>query len=189
MCRRRLAAPFASIPGSVASLASPRDHRAPTPAGRRESIASLTASIDGRRPDAVGVALARVARLAVGRSHHQAGDPGRMASERISMVLDVEEPIPHRAPRCPARRARPDSPAVHGQSTLGCAADSWRAAEVGDLRKSVDRRQVRATASAPALTQLADLPRQPREPDCGRGPLGGADGHLPVAVRPRDSRA
>ena len=44
------------------------------------------------------MALALVARLAVGRAHRQAGDRRRLAPARLSPVLDLEEPTAHRAP-------------------------------------------------------------------------------------------
>ena len=53
---------------------------------------------DGGRSNAVGVALARLARLALGGSHRQAGDGHRVASPRLSPVLDLEKPTPHRPP-------------------------------------------------------------------------------------------
>ena len=112
-----------------------------------------------------------------------------VAPARLSSVLDLEEPTAHRAPGRATRRSRPDPRAVHRESALGCAADSRGAAEVGDLGESVDRRQVHAAASAPAVTNVADLPHQPREPDHGRRPVRRADGHVPAAVRARHPRA
>ena len=101
------------------------------------------------RPDVVGVALAGMARLAFGRSHRQAGNRHRVAPARLSSVLDVEEPTPHRPPDRSTRRSRPDPRTVHLEPALGCASDSRGTSEVGDLSESVDRRQVHATTSAP----------------------------------------
>ena len=47
------------------------------------------------------MARALVARLAVGRSHCQAGDRDRVAPAQLSAVLDVEKSTPHRAPSVP----------------------------------------------------------------------------------------
>ena len=136
----------------------------------------------------MGVALAGMARLALGPSHRQAGDRHRLAPARLSSVLDVEEPTPHRAPGRATRRSRLDSRDVHRESALGRAADSRGAAEVGNLGESIDRRQVHAAASTPAVTNVANVPHQSREPDHGRRPLRRADGHVPAAVRTRHPR-
>ena len=52
------------------------------------------------------MALAGMARLALGRAHRQAGDRHRVAPARLSSVLDLEEPTAHRAAgRATRRRA------------------------------------------------------------------------------------
>ena len=58
--RRRLAAPLASVHGPLTRLAAPGNHRAPTPAGRPESISTPTPSFDVGRPHALGMARARM---------------------------------------------------------------------------------------------------------------------------------
>jgi hypothetical protein len=77
--RRRLAAPLASLPGPVTCCAARRNHGAPTPARRDESIKPPTSSPHARRPNVVGVAVACMAWLALGPSHRQARDRRRVA--------------------------------------------------------------------------------------------------------------
>jgi hypothetical protein len=120
------------------------------------------------RPTAVGVAVAGMARLAHGRPDCQAGDRHRMAPPRLSPVLDLEESRTYWAAGCASRRAHPDPRAVDRESALGCAAASWGASEARDLGQPVHRCQVHAAASPPAVTNVADVPHQPREPDYGR---------------------
>jgi len=99
--------PLHSLRFALASRASAsRNPRAPTPARRGPSIAPLTTSFDFGRPDAVGVALASLAPLAVGASCRQAGDRRHLASTWLSPVLDPEKPPTHRATRCASRRSR-----------------------------------------------------------------------------------
>jgi hypothetical protein len=105
------------------------------------------------RPAVVGVAFPGMARLALGRAHRQTGDGHRVAPARLSPVLDLEESTAHRAPGSAARPAHPDRRAVQRESSVGCAADSRGASEVGHLRESVDRCQVHATASALCLPE------------------------------------
>jgi len=131
--RRRLTAPLASVHGPLTRLAAPGNHRAPTPAGRRESSPTPTPSFDVGRPHAVGVARARMVRLALGGVHRQAGDRRRVAPARLSLVLDVEEPPPDRPPGRAAGRSRVDSRHVHRESAVGCAADSRGTTEARDL--------------------------------------------------------
>jgi hypothetical protein len=166
-----------------ARSAASRNPRAPTPAHRRPSKAPPTTSFDFGRPDAVGVALTGLAILAVGTSRRQARDSRRVAPTRLSPVLDLEKPPAHRTTRCANRRSCAHPRTVNRESPLRCAPDSRRVAEVGNLCESVDRREVHATASAPAITNVADLPHQSREPTDGRRPVRRADGHVPAAIR------
>ena len=137
-----------SLPFPVRSrVAAPRNPRAPTPAHGCQSIARSTPPLDHRRPDAVGVALASLARLAVGGSDRQTGDRRRLAPTRLWPILDVEKPPAHRTTGCASRPARPDPRAVDRESPLGCASDPRRTAEVGNRRESVDRREVHTAAS------------------------------------------
>ena len=121
-----------------------------------------------------------MARLACGASRRAASDRARLASARLSPVLGMEEPTSHgaagRANRCP----RIDSRDVHSKSTLGHTSDSRRAPQVGDLRKSVDGRDVHAAASAAAVPNVADLPHQSCEPDHGCRPVRRAHRDVPA---------
>jgi hypothetical protein len=137
----------------------------------------------------VGLALAGVGWLALGRDHRQAGDRHHMAPARVSPVLEVEESRAERSARCVTRRTRPDPRAVHRESAVGCAPDSQRASEVGPLAKPVDGRQVHAATSTSPVTDVANVPHEPREPDHGRRPLRRADHHIQDALRARHPRA
>src|SRR4029453_2302192 len=112
----------------------------------------------------------------------QAGDRPRVASARLSLVLDLEEPTAHRPPARAVRHSRSDSRVVDRESPLGRASGPWRASEAGDLGESVDRGEVHAAASTSTIANVADLPDEPREPDHGRGPLRRADDHVPLAL-------
>ena len=112
-----------------------------------------------------------------------------MAPARVSPVLEVEESRAQRAARCATRRTRPDPRAVHRESAVGCASDSRGAAEVGRLGKPVDGRQVHAATSTSTVTDVANVPHEPREPDHGRRLLRRADRHVQDALRARHPRA
>jgi hypothetical protein len=114
--RPPLSAPLAPVHGPLTRLAAPRDHRAPTPAGRRASIETPASSPHGDRPGVVGLAFAGVEWLALGRLHRQAGNRHRMAPARLSPVLEVEESTAQREARCATRRSRPDPRAIHRES-------------------------------------------------------------------------
>ena len=114
---------------------------------------------DALQPDAVGVALALMARLALGRSHRQAGNGRRVAPSRLSPVLDLEE--------SPSQRAvHAVSPDVRALIREMCTANPlWGAPRIhGELRKlgiSVSQSTVaavHAAASAATVTNVADVP-------------------------------
>ena len=65
---------------------------------------------------------------------------------------------------------------------LGCASNPRRTAEAGNIHQPVDRSQVHATASAPAVSNVENLPRQSRQPDHGRRPVRRADRLVHTAV-------
>ncbi len=117
--RPRFAAPLASVPRPVARVAAPRNPCAPTSAHGGPSIAPAAPPFDVGRPDAVGVALACLARLALGPSHCEAGDGHRLAPARLSSVLDLEEPTPHRTSGRAEGRARPRSASSHRRIRSG----------------------------------------------------------------------
>jgi putative transposase len=87
--------------------------------------------IDVGRPDAVGVALASLARVAVGSAHRKPGDRRRVAPTRLSPLLDLEKSPPYGTTERASRRSRADPRAVERESALGCASNPRRTAEVG----------------------------------------------------------
>jgi hypothetical protein len=90
--------------------------------------------------------------------------------------------------RCATRRSCPDWRDVHHESAVGCASDSRGAPEVGDRGESIQRGQVHAPASSSAVTNLAHVSDESREPDHGRRPFCGAIGHLPTTLRTHHPR-
>jgi hypothetical protein len=104
---------------------------APTPTGRRPSIAAPASSLHVGRAHPVGVALARLARLALGHSYRQTGHGDRLASRQFPLVLDLEKPTSHRAPGRAASRPRASPGVVHRESLVGCPSDSRRLLKVG----------------------------------------------------------
>ena len=134
------------------------------------------------------MAVAALARLARGAPRRAASNGARLASSRLSPVLDMEEPTSHRADGRASRCPRLDSRDVHDEPVVGRTSDSRRAPEVGNLSESVDRRQIHAAAATTAVANVADLLHQSREPDHGCGPVRGAHGHFSAALCPRDPR-
>ena len=130
-----------------------------------------------------------MARLACGASRRAASDRARLASARLSPVLDMEEPTSHGAAGRASRRPGVDSRDVHDEPAVGRTSDSRRAPEVGNLSESVDRRQIHAAAATTAVANVADFSHQSREPHHGRRPLRRAHGHLPTTLCSRDPRA
>ena len=90
---------------------------------------------DRHGPDAVGVAVARIAPLALDPSHLKPRERHRLAPPGLSPFLDLEEPTPHWTSERVKGRARPHSRALVTESALGCAANLWRAAEAGRCRQ------------------------------------------------------
>src|SRR4029453_5806103 len=96
-----------------------------------------------------------MARLARGTPCRAASDGTRLASSRLSPVLDVEEPTSHGTAGSSSRCPRIDSPDVPPEPPLGRTSHSWRAPEVGNLGESVDRCQIYAQAATAAVANVA----------------------------------
>jgi hypothetical protein len=62
----------------------------------------------------VGVAVASLARLAVGCAHRQAGDRRRLAPTQLSPLLDLEKPAAHRSLDKDSPTPRPVMPPTAG---------------------------------------------------------------------------
>src|SRR4030095_857263 len=88
--------------------------------------------------------------LECGAPRRSAGDGPRLASARLSFVLDVEESTSHGSAGGASRHPRVDSRDVHLKSALGRASHPRRAPEVGHLGESVDRCYTHAAAAAGA---------------------------------------
>jgi hypothetical protein len=72
-----------------------------------------------------------MARLARGAPCRSTSDGARLASSRLSPVLDVEEPTSLGAAGSASRCPRVDSRDVHGEPTLGRTSDPRRALKLG----------------------------------------------------------
>ena len=70
----------------------------------------------------LGVAGARVERMATGPHARATGHRDRVAPTGLSSVLDLEEPAPYRPSVSIARHPSVDPDDVPGESALGCAA-------------------------------------------------------------------
>jgi len=145
--RRRFATPLAPLCRSVAHLAAPGNHRAPTPARRRPSIAAprlrltsadrvlwawLSHAWRGWRT-AVQIVTPETVTTWHRRGFRLSG-PGQAGS--ASDVRLCHTTFASLFARCPWR------------IPVGCPSDSRRAPEAGDRGESIDRGQIHATASA-----------------------------------------
>ena len=111
------------------------DRRLAVPGVFVSLLSELRSSSSPRRSyTGIGVASAWDWRWKSGSPRRPAGDPGRDPQSG-----------PGRQPRKPA---------------LGCATHSWRVAETRYRHRPINRRQVHASASPPALSGLAGLPAQ-----------------------------
>ena len=120
----------------------------------------LTVVHRSRRPSSLhisrsnlpGVALARLARLPHGRSRLQAGDGDCVASPRVSPILDMEKPTPHRPPSVPAD-VRALIPDMSTANPLWVPSDSRRASEVGiEVSQSTVAKYMRRHPRPPSQT-------------------------------------
>src|SRR6266446_10148564 len=96
------------------------------PASGGESVATATVAARDGGPVALGAAVAILDRLASGARDCQTGNRHRLASPRLALVLDMEEPPARRPAACSGRRPRIDSDHVAAPPPLGRSADSWR---------------------------------------------------------------
>ena len=135
------------------------------------------------RPATLGLAVRRVARMADGGRHREARDRARLASAGLPPALDLEESAPSGPTRGACGRPRVDSHDVGHESAVGRAEDSRRALEAGHRRLRSDRREVHGASPAPAVPDVADVPRQSHRPDRGRRFLRRAHHHVSTAVR------
>jgi len=78
----------------------------------------------------VGVALTTLEQLAIGPNDHQTGNGDRLASTRISAVLELEESSSSGSTFPIGRSNRPHSQDEPSQSPLGSATHSWGTVDV-----------------------------------------------------------
>jgi hypothetical protein len=106
-------------------------------------------------PTALGLAVASVARMAIGGRHREARDRPHLAPPRLPPALDVDESAPSRSTRRSSRRPRADSDDVRSESAVGRTENPRRAREAGHRRQPNDGREIHGAPPASAVTDLA----------------------------------
>ena len=137
-------------------------------------------------PTALGVAVARVARMAIGSRHRETRDRALLAPPRLPPDLDVEKSAPSGSTRRSSADPHADSYDVGSESALGCTESPRRAREAGNRHQPGDGREIHGTPRASAVTDMATLPRQSCPSDRDRGLLRCAHRHVSTAVRAGD---
>jgi len=119
----------ASIERSKPAWVGTREPGTATAAGNAE-VSSFPATIVGFRPFVLGGIESLLAQMDECRPYCAAGDRDSLASARISLLLALEEPAPRASPDWYGSQAT-SAENVFGKSTLGRAANTRRASEVG----------------------------------------------------------
>src|SRR5215471_17309386 len=105
-----------------------------------------------------------LAELAFCADHDPTGDGHRLALERFWLVLGLEGPTREAGTAGRASRgARMDTEDEPRESTLGRSADSRRVAQARHRHGRDECEQVLGAPPQPALSNLANLPGEPRE--------------------------
>jgi len=155
-----LLASLASIFRSRASLglenlATPSNRRAP-------EVCRKAPKIDFGRPPAMDLSVAPLTRLALGVGHRQARNGRRLASCRLSFVLDLEGALRKtRTTRHFKRSPRSDSQDVPGESRLWCTPHPRRTAQAGHRHRAEQCQQIYGPLPQTAVSNLAHLPGEP----------------------------
>src|SRR5262249_55053184 len=131
-----------------------RNSISPPAACRPEAVGASEAQAAHCRSPDLRLALSAVPFRARSRGCLQARDAGALASERVPSVLALEVAPWCRQARGPGRHPRFDPDNQPRQPVVGCATDSWRAAETRYRHRPVDGRQVHVTGSRPSLCRL-----------------------------------
>src|SRR5215472_14910633 len=98
-------------------------------------------------------------RLAILVAHRQAGNRHWLASQGLSVVLDLESSSwPTRASTGVQRDSATDSQDEPRQSALGCAPHPWGIAQAGHRHRRNQRGQVPRTQAQSTLANLEDVP-------------------------------
>src|SRR5437762_2995007 len=94
---------------------------------------------------------------AQGHHYHPTGDPGALASGRLSPLLALEIPLLWRSTANRRGPARADPADERRKSAVGCAAHPWRATQARLRGRSVERREVHGQAMWTAVPGLVHL--------------------------------
>src|SRR6266404_184578 len=134
-----------------------------TPSNRRApQVCRKAPKIDRGRPPAVDLSVAPLARLALAVGHRQARNGRRLASCRLSLVLDLEGALPKtRTTRHFKRSPRSDSQDVPGESRLGCTTDPRRTSQTRHRHRREQCQQIYGALPQTAVSDLAHLPGEP----------------------------
>src|SRR5437016_8297749 len=122
-----------------------------TPSNRRApQVCRKAPKIDRRRPPAVDLSVAPLARLALGVGHRQARNGRSLASCRLSLVLDLEGALRKtRTTRHFKRTPRPDAQDVPAESRLGCTTDPRRTSQTRLRHRREQCQQIYAARRKP----------------------------------------
>src|SRR5438132_14053558 len=94
---------------------------------------------------------------AQGHHYHPTGDPGALASGRLSPLLALEIPLLWRPTKDRCGSARTDPADERRKSAVGSAAHPWRAAQARLRGRSVECREVYGQAMWTAVPGMAHL--------------------------------
>src|SRR5262249_55843987 len=137
-------------------------------------------------PHPLGLAIARLGRVAVLPGHRAARHRPCLAPPRLPALLAMEVQAERGWPPAARRRAAPpDPPDGAGQSDLGPAPHPGGTRPARPRGRRADHRQVHAPAVASAVAHVARLPHRPRPGARRHRLLRGPDPHLSPAARVR----
>jgi len=144
---------------------SPNRNRCPpSPSQRPQTLRSEPSETSTLGPTFLDVAVARLARLALGSCPRETGNSRCLASQRFPILLDLEKPA--RASRetfDSQGRPRADPQHEQSQSALGSSAGSWRNPQTRNRALAGDRRQVHAPVSKATFANLAHVSRKSQQ--------------------------
>src|SRR5262249_52334537 len=168
----------------LTSVAAPGTPRAAASARGLPAVSASTAP-PCDRPRVLGMAVLSVVRVAKRPGIRAAAHCDRLAAQAISRPLATAEPAMQARPSYDCQggpRSHPDD--VADQSNVGRAPDRGRTAQAGHRRGQVGGRDISGAASEAAITDMENLPEEPR---AGSGVPGfpcRADDNPQSTVRP-----
>ena len=161
----------------------PRERR-PAPPDRSPPAQFYQTGPSLARSGLLGHPQLPLARLAQIPLHSPARDRDSLASPRVPVLLEMEEPVSMAGKTSGAwSDTRADPTDVDGQPTLGCATHPRRVAEARYRSQPSNRVQVQGQARQTTIAVLAHIPGQPRQGHRLNRLLHRTHGNLQSAVR------